>query len=188
MEDEKNEKADVEKKEIVLISKGYAVIEAFLKVELDLNDEKWEDLRCETGDEMECTYTIDENNTVIVKEMKFPKLYSGRVHVSSKESIVEVVPSSTYPSGKCERVRVDKKQKNSICHMLYNFGASFYMLIVLWKAEESSKKEINPREGDIIKFRLRFVNNEWHPKDLKIAPHNPPFCFFFLLKKMYTII
>ncbi|ETO00873.1 hypothetical protein RFI_36568 [Reticulomyxa filosa] len=116
MEDEKNENETSENKETVVISIESSTVQALLKIELDQNDEKWEDLRCETGDEMECIYAIDKNNTVTVKEMKLPKLYSGKVCVSSKESTVEVVPFSTYPSEKREKV-CNMKQNGSI--MLY---------------------------------------------------------------------
>ncbi|ETO17805.1 hypothetical protein RFI_19507 [Reticulomyxa filosa] len=131
MEDEKNERKAMEKKETVLISKGYSTVETLLKcdkkIELDLSDEKWEDLRCETGDEMECTYTIDQNNTITVKKMKLPKLYSGKVCVSSKESTVEVVPFSTCSSEKREKV-------------------------VLWKVGRDQGMKEQPREGDTVDF------------------------------------
>ncbi|ETO04384.1 hypothetical protein RFI_33017 [Reticulomyxa filosa] len=80
-----------------------------IKIELDLNDKKWEDLGCETGDEMECLYIRDQNNAITVKEMKLPKLYSGRVSVSSRESTVEVVPLSAYPNEKHEKVYTNVK-------------------------------------------------------------------------------
>ncbi|ETO01562.1 hypothetical protein RFI_35878 [Reticulomyxa filosa] len=143
MEDEKNEKEAMEKKEI-----------CGAKFELDKNDEKCEQLDCETGDEMECTYSIDQSNTVTVKEMKFPKLYYGSVNVSNRESTVEVVPLSAYPNEKREKV-------------------------ILWKAGENSKKKIHPRKGDTVKFRLQFADNEWHPKALRIMPHSQLFCLFF---------
>ncbi|ETO00165.1 hypothetical protein RFI_37294, partial [Reticulomyxa filosa] len=116
MEDEKNEKKAMEKKEIVLITTGSSTVKAFLKVlstssketcgakfELNKNDDEWERLDCETGDEMECTYSIDQSNAVTVKEMKVPKFYSESVNVSNKESTVEVVPLSAYPNEKREK-------------------------------------------------------------------------------------
>ncbi|ETO26042.1 hypothetical protein RFI_11094 [Reticulomyxa filosa] len=175
MEDEKKGMEDTQKKEVVLISN-----ECGKKIELDLNDEKWSSLRCETGDEMECTYIMDQNNTIIVEDMKFPDLYSGKVYVSSKESIVEVIPLFTRPSEKREKVRnfMNTKTNYATCFQILE---SFFIL--LWKAGEDSKQRIHPREGDIVRFQLQFANNEWHPKALKIMPHNPLFCFFFFFLK-----
>ncbi|ETO16868.1 hypothetical protein RFI_20472 [Reticulomyxa filosa] len=120
------------------------------RVRVDLNNEKWESMDIQLGDEVKCSYLIDDSGQVVIQSINFPEMYSGQVHVSNREAVIEISPLSASKEG---------PQK-----------------VIFWKYASKSAMEISPRDGDTLKFRLQFVKNEWQPKKVKLVPHNPPFC------------
>ncbi|ETO29478.1 hypothetical protein RFI_07643, partial [Reticulomyxa filosa] len=165
-----------EKSEVVLISEvqktsgsAYVTLKVLLflfcntlifkndntRVRVDPNNEKWESVDMQLGDEVKCSYLIDDNGQVVMQSINYPEMYSGQVHVSNREAIIEISPLSAPKEG---------PQKVSV------------IIVIFWKYASKSAMEVSPRHGDTLKFRLQFVKNEWHPKKVKLVPHIPPFC------------
>ncbi|ETO30676.1 hypothetical protein RFI_06443 [Reticulomyxa filosa] len=107
------------------------------RVRVDLNNEKWENVDMQLGDEVKCSYLIDDSGQVVIQSINFPEILHNMICL----------------------VLIDYKIKGDILEI---------------------RKQISdgniPKNGDTLKFRLQFVKNEWHPKKVKLVPHNPPFC------------
>ncbi|ETO17567.1 hypothetical protein RFI_19755 [Reticulomyxa filosa] len=120
-----------------------------IKVEIDLNDEKWNSLMCETSDEMD------------LENMDFKIIFWKSVW-SSKESIVEVVSLLTCPSEKREKVRTFMYTKIQLCYKLSNFGVVFlyvdhYLtnvpIDILENIKHFQQKKIKNKEKEKVKMK-----------------------------------
>ncbi|ETO12566.1 hypothetical protein RFI_24808 [Reticulomyxa filosa] len=146
------------------------------------NDEKWKHLEMQEGDEIECRYSINEASSVTIYDIQFPKVYSAHVLISSKESMTYIVPLSMQPRGLAKSVQY------IYIYIYLSYLRQIKMLldmttkVVFWKSGATSTTEVEPRKDDIAQFRLRFVNDEWHPINVKLVATNS-ICLIFISVK-----
>ncbi|ETO02759.1 viral A-type inclusion protein, partial [Reticulomyxa filosa] len=166
-------------KEVVLVSRiiketnrANVALKNSIQVTIYLSDEKWKHLQIEEGDEIECCYSINESSTVTIHDIQFPKMYSKDVSVTSKESTTQIVP---YSGG--------QEQKISVLH--FKKYCCMEKKVIFWKAGATPISKVEPRKDDIVQFRLRLINNEWHPINVTLQPHTPPFGFIIVNIKEY---
>ncbi|ETO05186.1 viral A-type inclusion protein [Reticulomyxa filosa] len=157
-EDSKNENETIEKEiewvDIITlmffnlqIENGALFLGIVAKIRLQHNsnvivsrkDIQWKSLSLRQGEEIKCTYTLNEKKNVIVENIEWPPMYQEQITFADKTFFAFMKP----------------------------YTETKKVLVIFPIDTVSGVTKL--REGDILSFRLQFTPQKWMPVDVKIV-------------------
>ncbi|ETO03150.1 hypothetical protein RFI_34260, partial [Reticulomyxa filosa] len=133
------------------------------KANAPLEDKQWGHLQLKQGDEIQCTYTLNENKKLVVENIEWP-VYEELITYTNKMFSLRVL-----------MVDVTQTVVSSHSRSCFLF---FFLHVCGVKTNVVFPSNIVPevaklRDGDKLSFRLRFEKQKYIPVDVKLIEKAP---------------